>query len=85
MCLMNLLDIFRKDKKLKIELINVNNPLTDYIKKILENFKSFVHQVENLFGSRITGTSCIESMRPEVGDLISTNKIHLYLMSGGII
>ena len=75
MCLMNLLDIFRKDKKLKIELINVNNPLTDYIKKNIGKFQVICSPSRKFIwfkNAKVAGTSMYRGvMRPEVVDLIS--------------
>ena len=37
--MINFFDIFRKDKKIVVDVVNVNNPLTDHIKENIGKFQ----------------------------------------------
>ena len=77
MCLVmsNLLNIFKKEKKTKVKVVNVKNPLTDHIKNKIGKYQVIFSESKKFIwfkNAKVAGTSMYRGiMRREISDLIS--------------
>ena len=73
--MVNFFDIFRKDKKIKIEVIDVNNPITDHIKEKIGKFQVLFSKDRKFIwfkNAKVAGTSMYRGvMKREILDLVS--------------
>jgi hypothetical protein len=73
--MINLFDIFKKDKKIVVEVVNVNNPITDHIKENIGKFQVIFSPSRKfiwLKNAKVAGTSMYRGiMKREILDLVS--------------
>jgi hypothetical protein len=73
--MINLFDIFRKDRKIIIEAVNVNNPITDHIKENIGKFQVIFSPSRKFIwfkNAKVAGTSMYRGiMKREILDLVS--------------
>mgnify|MGYP003115815568 CR=1 FL=1 len=73
--MINFFDIFRKDKKIVVDVVNVNNPLTDHIKENIGKFQVIFSPSRKFIwfkNAKVAGTSMYRGiMRREILDLVS--------------
>ena len=73
--MINLFDIFRKDRKIIIEAVNVNNPITDHIKENIGKFQVIFSPSRKFIwfkNAKVAGTSIYRGiMKREILDLVS--------------
>jgi len=73
--MINFFDIFRKDKKIVVDVVNVNNPLTDHIKENIGKFQVIFSPSRKFIwfkNAKVAGTSMYRGiMKREILDLVS--------------
>lgn len=73
--MINLFDIFKKDKKIVVEVVNANNPITDHIKENIGKFQVIFSPSRKFIwfkNAKVAGTSMYRGiMKREILDLVS--------------
>ena len=73
--MINLFDIFKKDKKIVVEVVNANNPITDHIKENIGKFQVIFSPSRKFIwfkNAKVAGTSMYRGiMKHEILDLVS--------------